>query len=213
MSQSSILHRLPSELLHTVLDAVGDVEDLLQLSTSCQVLRNTMNGSFWQRVLHERYKAIKSSKSPSKKALQPRQQVVLYVLRTCYGCSSVIPGKIRMHCILGKRTCHECAASKFQIVPVTRAKREYKLTEEDLTDLKQAKTRNPVHRLYAPMRLYLRSDLERAAERKSKQPKPKRAPRKSKAACSEPVPTLQANTPQVISPADATQPPIPTQHS
>ena len=103
----------------------------------------------------------------------------------------------KKHCILGKRMCNECTANKFQTVPVTRAKREYKLTEDDLTDLKQAKMRNPVHRLYAPMRLYLRSDLKRAAERKSKQPKPKRAPRKSKAACSEPVPILQANTLQV----------------
>ena len=84
--QQSLLHRLPSELLGTIIDAAQSVEDQLRLSTSCQLLRNTMTGSFWQRMLDERYKVIEFTSNSRKKAMPPRKQVIQRVLRTCYGC-------------------------------------------------------------------------------------------------------------------------------
>lgn len=74
--QQTLLHKLPSELLGTIIDAVQGIEDLLRLSTSCQLLRNTVTGSFWQCVLDERYKVIELTSKPRKNNLHPRKQVV-----------------------------------------------------------------------------------------------------------------------------------------
>ncbi len=109
--QQSLLHKLPSELLGTIIDAVQSTEDLLRLSMSCQLFRNTMHrvtGSFWQRVLDERYKVIELTSKSCKKAVPPRKQVIQRVLRTCYGCQSVNTCKLGKHDILAKRTCVTC---------------------------------------------------------------------------------------------------------
>lgn len=111
--QQSLLHKLPSELLSTVIDAVQSTEDLLRLSTSCQLFRNTMTGSFWQRVLDERYKVIELTSKCYKKSLPPRKQVIQRVLRTCYGCQSVNTCKLGKHNILKKRMCVTCIHYKY----------------------------------------------------------------------------------------------------
>ena len=195
--QQSLLHRLPSELLGTIIDAVQSIEDLLRLSTSCQLLRNIMTGSFWQRMLDERYKVIELTSNSRKKAMPPRKQVIQRVLRTCYGCKSVNSYKLAKHDILKKRMCVSCINGKFQMMPVTRAKKLYKLKEEDLAGLRVAVKLNPVNHLYKHMRLLLCSDLERAAERKRLLPKVVRAPRKVKSASSKPVQEQQASASQV----------------
>jgi len=195
--QQSLLHKLPSELLGTIIDAVQSIEDLLRLSTSCQLFRNTMTGSFWQRVLDERYKDIELTNKSCKKAMPPRKQVIQRVLRTCYGCQSVKTRKLKKHDILEKRMCVTCIHYKYEKMPVTRAKKLYKLKEEDLAGLRVAVKLNPVNHSYKHMRLFLCSDLQRAAERKRLLPKPKRAPRKVKSASSEPVQEQQASASQV----------------
>ncbi len=86
---------------------------------------------------------------------------------------------------------------KYQMMPVTRAKKLYKLKEEDLAGLRVAVKLNPVNHSYKHMRLFLCSDLQRAAERRRLLPKPKRAPRKVKPASSEPVQVQQASASQV----------------
>ena len=82
-------------------------------------------------------------------------------------------------------------------MPVTRAKKLYKLKEEDLAGLRVAVKLNPVNHLYKYMRLFPCSDLERAAERKSLLPQVVRAPRKVKSASSKPVQEQQASASQV----------------
>ena len=141
--QQSLLHKLPSELLGTVIDAVQSPEDLLRLSTSCQLFRNTMTGSFWQRVLDEPCKVINSISKSCKKAMPPRKQVIQLVLRTCYGCQSLKTCKLGKHDILEKRMCVTCIHYKYEMMPVTRAKKLYKLKEEDLAGLRVAL--NPVN--------------------------------------------------------------------
>jgi len=151
--QQSLLHKLPSELLGTVIDAVQSTEDLLRLSTSCQLFRNTMTGSFWQRVLDERYKVTELPSKSCKKAMTPRKQVIQRVLRTCYGCKSVNTRKLGKHDILKKPMCATCTHIKYEMMPVTRAKKLYKLKEEDLAGLRVAVKLNPVNHSYKHMRL------------------------------------------------------------
>jgi hypothetical protein len=100
---------------------------------------------------------------------------------------SVKTYKLEKHDILKKRMCATCINGKYGTMPVTRAKRLYKLKEEDLAGLRVAVKLNPVNHLYKHMRLFLCSDLDRAAERKRLLPKPKRAPCKVKSASSKPV--------------------------
>lgn len=96
-------------------------------------------------------------------------------------------------------------------MPVTRAKKLYKLKEEDLAGLRVAVKLNPVNHLYKHMRLFPCSDLERAAERKSLLPQVVRAPRKVKSASSKPVQEQQASASQAPSQSEEVQPLAPAQ--
>ena len=152
------MYHFPAELLSSIFKFV-DLEDLLDLSTSCRLLRSVMNKHFWQCSINFRDLALDLTEDPRKKA-------IYHVTRTCHECRSRSDKDIPAHYFIKKRLCRACKNTKYRTVTVGTAKRKYTITEEQLGKLQGAKVTNPHNSGFAPMRLFLLSDVQAVAPRK-----------------------------------------------
>ena len=159
VGQPSLLHRLPRELLTSVLDVVDSITDLLQLAASCRLLRQHMNDDFWQRVLVYRCGA----NAPCE---EPRQAVIFALLRTCHECRTSGKRSLPIHDIVRKRICPDCMSSTFRTICLHDINNRYKLTDKVLAGVGEMKQRNPYHKDWSPMRLFLLTDIERVSRMK-----------------------------------------------
>ena len=108
VNQSVLLNRLPAELLASVLE-VEDVLDLLQLSVSCSLMRESMNDLFWKRVLIERYAVLDEY-------INHKAAVAETFVRNCHECRSSDTYNLPVHQIVRKRTCAYCLQTKFRTI-------------------------------------------------------------------------------------------------
>ena len=175
MNESVLLCQLPPEILTSIFEAVEDVLDLLQLSVSCSLLRESMNEVFCKRVLVQRY-GVYDDCDNSKNA------VVGMFLRTCHACRSSGTNNLPVHQIVRKRICADCTQTRVRTICLQDATKLYKLTKKGLAGLKEMKKRNPYHRKFAPMRLFLAMEVESisAAKAQAKALKLRRKEQKNK---------------------------------
>lgn len=157
-NQGLLLYHTPAELLKGILKLV-DLEDLLHLSTSCRLFRNIMDKHFWQYCVISRDLDLDLFEDPRKKA-------IYHVTRTCHECRCRSSTDIPAHYFIKKRLCRACKNTKYRTVTVGTAKRKYTITEEQLGKLQGAKVTNPHNSGFAPMRLFLLSDIQAVAQRR-----------------------------------------------
>ena len=158
-NQGHLLYHLPPEVLRIILKAIYPIDDLLHLATSSRLFRNAMDTHFWQQCLFSRGLELEPSENPRKKA-------IFNVTRTCHECRAHRKEEIPTHYFIKKRLCRACNNAKYRTVTVGTAKKKYIITEEQLGKLQGAKVTNPHNSGFAPMRLFLLSDIQRVAQPK-----------------------------------------------
>jgi hypothetical protein len=73
----------------------------------------------------------------------------------------------RRHSIYVMPCCLKCERAHYAYITKSRAMKEYRLTEDDLTTLDYWERLNPHDSTWTPMRLYLLAEIEALAHRKS----------------------------------------------
>ena len=83
----------------------------------------------------------------------------------CYECGKHTYNK---HIQTGRTVCYQCQAvkSEYKLIGVTKAKKDYLMTESDLSTLKSSTAENPLFWNAAPQRLYSLAQVKELAEKK-----------------------------------------------
>ena len=129
-NQSHPLYNLPADLITAILAAVDPLEDLLHLSTSCRLFRNTLDPLFWHQYLADRGLDRESYHDPRKTA-------IFNVTKTCHDCRSISEKELRPHYLVKKRLCGTCRHNKCRTITnrVIVRSCKYKITNEQLASL------------------------------------------------------------------------------
>ncbi|KNC97011.1 uncharacterized protein SPPG_07827 [Spizellomyces punctatus DAOM BR117] len=156
VSETATLQGLSFELKQRICELI-DPTDARSLSQTARVWRQILSRrQFWQERQILRFdRAILLSAELDNRVLDTQ----------CKACGTT---KLLSE-FTGKQNCTKCHPD--ETIPKTNAKKEYVLTEKDLSKLYYVRRKNPRYRSTRPMHLYLRSDVAAYAYAKYHGPK------------------------------------------